>query len=80
MSSDNFWFVEGNEVYMGFASDWEYEMRRAEDKARRKFIKRRIKQSAGPQFIGADQDKAVRWAVREYSEYGLWWIDGADRF
>lgn len=77
MSSDNFHFVEGNEVYMGFASDWYYDMEQAEAKAKRRFIKRIVKRGH-PLYKAKDQEAAIRWAVDEYSEYGLWWIDGSE--
>lgn len=77
MSSDNFHFVEGDEVYMGFASDWDEIATRAEAKARRKYIKR-IVQRGNPIHRATDQTAAISWAMREYSEYGLWWIDGGE--
>lgn len=77
MSSDNFHFVEGNKVYMGDASDWQHYAAQAEAKARRKYIKRQVARGR-PLHEAADQEAAIRWAVREYSEYGLWWIDGEE--
>jgi hypothetical protein len=75
VSSDNFWFVEGNNVYMGDASDFAWFMEQAADKAERKY-RERVMRKHEPYHTAEDPDTAREWAMDEYAEYGVYWIDG----
>lgn len=66
MSSDNFYVVKGNKVWMGFASDHEAAMSHADEEWYKALMRRR------PIFVGDDAEAAATWAHAEYAEYGVW--------
>ncbi len=70
MSSDNFYFTRAGKVYMGFASDYYYDMEQAAEKAEKKFFNRAVKRGR-VQFEGTKAE-ADEYAHSEYSEYGHW--------
>jgi hypothetical protein len=85
MSADNFYFTEGNKVYMGFASDlhtfYEAEKDRLLEEHRLevdRWFREQVK-DGGPVHVADSPENAQRWAGREYSEYGVYWVDGEDR-
>lgn len=62
MSSDNFYFTHGADVYMGFGSDYD-----ADQLGDYLTV---IIESRTPVYSGTDESDARYWAQREYSEYG----------
>jgi len=83
VSSDNFYFVTGNEVRMGFASEYDAIREEEIDKlvATLKIaakIERRVKKrmsKGGPYHVAESHEAAVAWAHNEYAEYGVWWVE-----
>jgi hypothetical protein len=67
MSSDNFHYVKGNKVYMGFASDFQYDMERFEERWYARLARR-----CRPIYEADSHEAALEWAWDEYSEYGVW--------
>ncbi len=70
MSSDNFYFTRDGKVYMGFASDYYYDMEQAEKKAEAKFFDAAVKR--GRTYFEGTLEEADKYAHSEYSEYGHW--------
>lgn len=66
MSSDNFYVVKGNKVWMGDAS----EHMEAEYAAEVRFFRRLLRRK--PIFVGKSSEEARRWADSEYAEYGVY--------
>ncbi len=83
MSADNFYFVEDGKVYMGFASDYDYhceqERIRLEAEHRDEIdarFRESIVETKEPLHVAGSNEDAARWAGREMSEYGVWWVSG----
>ena len=76
MSADNFWYVKGNKVYMGDASEYAELFEQAE-KVFESGYKQRLERKR-PYHEAATHEQALGWALNEYSEYGIYWIDEAD--
>lgn len=81
MSADNFYYVCGRHVWMGFASD--YDAFLYEEKNRlleehmagveeRWFQRMRHEE---PIYVAQTTDEAVDWATSEYAEYGVWRVE-----
>ena len=66
MSSDNFFVIQGDKVWMGFASDYDDYI----DRARRRWFRRLLNRT--PCYQGEDPNDAQRWAWENYSEHGVW--------
>jgi hypothetical protein len=75
MSADNFWYVVGNKVICGFASDFE-DSKYPEWLYRLKLRWHHCKLRPHHlyySYVGKDREDAMEWALDNYAEYGVWW-------
>lgn len=73
MSSDNFWYVKGNRIYMGDASTYQELQNQASELVDATY---RISLSKKhPYHEAQSHQEALRWAQENYAEYGVYWID-----